>query len=195
MLSDVAKRRGVWVAFGILERDGRQLYDSAVIVSSSGEIALRYRRIDPHWHGPHADPLVYRQGVQMPVCQTPFGTCALMICGDLFDAGIVAGARALRPDFVVLPFSRCFGDWSADSLRWERDELPAYAAQSRDLGAPLLATGVLLVDDRGRHLSFGGAFVVDANGRVSASLSLGREGRLLVPVSALSAYNTATPRR
>ena len=97
VLSDVAQKRGVWIATGLYERVHEHLYDSAVLLCLGGDIALKYRRIDPHWHGRDADPLVYKQGSAVGKVATPFGTIAFLICGDLFDDNLVRQVRELRP--------------------------------------------------------------------------------------------------
>jgi (R)-amidase len=42
-------RNSLWVSVGLLEREGRRLYDTAVIISPSGEIRSKYR--SPHSTG------------------------------------------------------------------------------------------------------------------------------------------------
>ncbi len=176
---EVARARRLWVAFGLLERDGGSLYDSAVLVDPTGEIRLTYRRINPQWHGPAASPLVYRQGSDVPSVETPWGRLVMLLCGDLFDDGIVVQARERDPDVVLLPFARCFADGAVDQARWDRSEMPAYAERVRHLGATTLmvnylADGESLPDDG----SFGGAFVVSPDGAVPARKPLGEPGLL-----------------
>ena len=69
-LADLAQKRGIWLAIGLLERDGNQLYDAAVLSTPGGEIGLKYRRIQPQWHGRHADLVVYRQGTALRKLET-----------------------------------------------------------------------------------------------------------------------------
>ena len=91
------------IGLELLERDGGCLYDTAVLLDHAGEIALHYRRIQPQWHGRHADPAVYRQGSELPVAQTPFGVLVFLLCGDLFDDEITARVRELAPDSCYSP--------------------------------------------------------------------------------------------
>ena len=44
-LSAIAKQYGVWVVCGIAEREGKNLYNSALVISSSGELICCYRKI------------------------------------------------------------------------------------------------------------------------------------------------------
>ena len=179
--SDVARARRLWMAFGLLEREGGSLYDSAVLIDDTGEIRLIYRRVNPQWHGPAASPVVYRQGSDVQGVETPWGTMAVLLCGDLFDDAVVAQARGLAPDWVLLPFARCFAGGGADQARWDREEMPAYAERVRRLGASTLMVNYLADDatlpDDG---SFGGAFAVGADGAILAKQPLGEPGLLMV---------------
>ncbi|MBN1935278.1 MAG: carbon-nitrogen hydrolase family protein, partial [Anaerolineae bacterium] len=125
---------GIWTAIGLLERDGNALYDTAVLIAPDGAIRLKYRRIQPQWHGGNADPRVYRQGSEVARADTPLGRLAFLICGDLFDDSIVERVRALEPDWVLFPFARCFDDGLYDQARWDREERPEYQQRVRRIG-------------------------------------------------------------
>lgn len=55
-LSITASSLGIWLAFGLLELEGGLLYDTALLLSPNGEVRLKYRRVNPQWHGVRADP-------------------------------------------------------------------------------------------------------------------------------------------
>jgi len=182
-LSAFTRARGVWLAIGMLERDGERLYDSAVLLSPDGAIALKYRRIQPQWHGRNADPFVYCQGTELPKADTPLGSFVFLICGDLFDDAIVQRARDLRPDWLLFPFARCFSDGSHNQERWDREEAPQYAQRVRRVGCTAFMTSYL--SGEGLHengLSFGGAMVVSGDGTIVETFPLGRMGMLVVDV-------------
>jgi len=73
-LAALACARSIYVATGILEREGSCLYDSAVLLGPNGDVVLKYRRIQPQWHGRDADSNVYRQGDELDSAQTLVGT-------------------------------------------------------------------------------------------------------------------------
>jgi predicted amidohydrolase len=169
----------IWTAIGLLERDGNELYDSAVLIAPDGEIKLKYRRIQPQWHGRQADPLVYRQGGEVLKADTSWGAFAFLICGDLFDDEIVQRVRDLDPGWILFPFARCFDDGSADQERWDREEQPAYLERAKLAGVTTLMTNYLA----GRELlggAFGGAMVAAGDGTMQASFPLGKSGSLQV---------------
>jgi predicted amidohydrolase len=181
-LGQVTQRLGVHLAIGLLERAGKALYDSAVLLSPEGRTVLRYRRLHPGWHGREANPCVYRQGTTLRSAETPLGRFAFLVCGDLFDDCIIVRARDLQPDWLLLPFARCFNDGSRSQRRWEQRELPHYAARVQRIRCTTLMVNYY----SGRELEshFGGAVVVSGSGEVLAHLPLGRPGALVVDLPA-----------
>lgn len=175
-------RYGIWVGFGMLERQEASLYDSAVLLKPDGSIALKYRRNQPQWHGKEANPEVYRQGDDLPMVRTAFGKVAFLICGDLFDDTIVSRFQSLGADWLLFPFARCFSDGTANQSRWDTEELPEYAQRVRMTQTTAFMVNYLtdcsLPDDH----SFGGAFVISSEGEVLASQPLGEEGILIVEI-------------
>ncbi len=176
-----AVKHGVWIAAGIFEMDGAALYDSAILIDTQGRVRLRYRRIQPQWRTRSADPDVYRLGDVVRAVETPFGRVAFLLCGDLFDDGVVDSLIAAEPDLLLFPFARCFDDGSRDQGRWDRDEAPEYCARVRRAGAPALMTNYLAEKEFDGG-SFGGAMHVSAHGGLLASLPLGVEAILYVEV-------------
>jgi predicted amidohydrolase len=185
-LARLAGERGIWLALGLLESDSSELYDTALLFTPKGDIGLKYRRIQPQWHGRNADPEVYRQGSEIPALDTPLGCFAFLICGDLFDDSIVERVRALRPDWLLFPFARCFSDGSCDQRRWEREEQPEYVHRVQLTGATALMVNHIAAPEL-LGGAFGGAMVVANDGRVIDRLPLGTEGTLLIDLSEMSA--------
>lgn len=178
VLAKLARKRHIYLAIGLLEREDIRLYDSAVLIAPDGKIKLKYRRISPRWHGPQADPSVYCQGEELSKAWTPLGTFAFLICGDLFDDELVRRIRNLQPDWLLFPFARCFDDNSYDQERWDREEKAEYAQRVRLAGVTTFMVNYLGDKDTGN--SFGGAMVVAGDGTIIDSFPLGRVGTLLV---------------
>lgn len=181
VLAGLAVERCIWIAGGLLERQAGRLYDSAVLLSPHGELALKYRRIHPGWHGPRADPAVYGQGTDLPAVDTPLGRFAFLICGDLFQEELLQRLRRLAPDWLLYPMARSFEDGTCSQERWDDEAEPEYCAQVGKVGVTTLLVNYLdcgLPDDH----SFGGAAVIAGDGTVVARLPLGREGMLLASV-------------
>ncbi len=192
-LGALAADHAVYVAFGLLERAGNCLYDSAVLLGPSGDVLLHYRRIQPQWHGRHADPGVYRQGDHLPVCRTPLGSFGFLICGDLFDDEIVARFRALKVDWLLFPFARCFPSGVDAASEWEAGERQAYAERAAMTGSTALMVNYV-ADAALAGGAFGGAMAVSPAAAVLAALPPGQPGMLLVTLEG-TAGGSSDPRR
>jgi predicted amidohydrolase len=178
-LSETASRLGIWLGFGLLERDGEALFDTALLLSPSGEVRLKHRRAQAQWHGPNADPAIYRQGADLEKAETDFGSVLFLICGELSDEALRRRARDMRPDWVLHPYGRCFADHSRDQAKWEKDHLPDYRGLVADLGAPVLAVSYLCVEAFSEEVdTYGGAMVFARDGRLVAAHPLDRTGIL-----------------
>jgi N-carbamoylputrescine amidase len=180
-LGERASRHRMWLATGLLEREKGRLYDSAVLLDPRGKIALRYRRIQPQWHGKSANPAVYREGKALSVTPTPFGRCLFLICGDLFDDQILDRACRLAPDLVLFPFARCFPNGVHDQRRWDEEELPCYAERIAALGGQALLVNHV-AEPTLLGGAFGGAWVIDQQGNVRCQRPLGQPGLLVTEI-------------
>ncbi|HEV2069180.1 MAG TPA: carbon-nitrogen hydrolase family protein [Acidimicrobiales bacterium] len=138
MLSAAAGRWRIYVGFGLYERAGSALFDSAVVLGPDGSIALHYRRIDSRWHDRHVDRAAYRERTEVPVATTAFGRVAVVICGDLFNDHVCALLAELNLDVVVLPMARGFDEDAPDEVAWATSEVEAYAERAAHLGLAVL---------------------------------------------------------
>lgn len=87
---------------------------------------------------------------------------------------------------MLFPFARCFSDGTADRNRWEADELPEYARRIRMARTPAFMVNYLSDGSLPDGNSFGGAFVISADGEVLASHPLGKDGMLIVEMETAS---------
>lgn len=180
VLCEIAREREIHVGIGILERKGNKLYDSAILITPGGKIALIYRRMTPGWHGKKADPRVYCQGNEIRKVRTTLGTFAFLICGDLFSDEAIAKIQELRPDWILFPFARCFADGIYDQKRWE-EEKRIYVERVKLAGSTTLMVNYL-ADKELDGGSFGGAIVVSPIGEIVAEMPIGKEGMLYAEI-------------
>ncbi len=170
LLSETSSTLGIWLGFGILEREGGALYNTALLLSPKGDILLKYRRVHPGWRGPHATPAIYRHGLELPQAETDHGSVVFLICGDLWDEALRRRGRDMRPDWVLHLFGCSFADHSRDQAKWEREDLPDYQRLVLTIGAPVLATSYLCVDAFSEEAdTYGGAMVFDRMGKLVAA--------------------------
>lgn len=178
-LAEIVRERKIHLAIGILEREGNKLYDSAILFAPNGKIAMKYHRINPQWHGREADPNVYCQGEELTKVSTDLGTFMFLICGDLFEDDLVVRVRKLKPDWLLVPFARCFDDGTYDQVRWDREEKFQYIARVKIAETPTFMVNYL-ADKELDGGSFGGAMAVSPTGEILGSLPIGKEGILYV---------------
>lgn len=177
-ITGLVQANRVSVAFGLLERAGSRLFDAALLLDRDSPEPFAYRRVSPGWHGKRAPLRVYGAGTEVNLRSTRLGTFAFLVCGDLFDDGLVARVNSLTPDWLLVPMWRCFKDGSHTQRRWDAEEMPVYVERVRKAGSTTLIVNGLSE----RHLaggSFGGAWVIAPDGEVLASLPLGNPGMLV----------------
>ncbi len=180
ILSEIAIERNMHIGIGMLEREGKKLYDSAILITPGGDIALKYRRMTHGWHGKKADPKVYCKGNELKKARTTLGTFAFLICGDLFSDELIAQIQGSRPDWILFPFARCFEDGNYDQKRWE-EERRYYIERVKLAGSTTLMVNYLA--GKGSNCeNFGGAMVVSPMGEIIAEMPIGKEGELYVEI-------------
>jgi len=179
--ADLAKSSRIHIAFGILERDGAALYDTAALVGPSGDMLLKYRRIDPQWHGQMSDSKLYREGTECPAVDTPIGRFSFAICADLFNDTVAEQVREQHPSYLLMPFARSFDSGLCDQKRWETEERQIYVERVQKMAVTTLMANSLGEKDFDGG-SFGGAMVVHANGRITHSLHLGMPGMIVAAI-------------
>lgn len=100
MLGGLARRRKAWVAAGLYEREGRAVYNTAVLLDREGRVAGKYRKV----YLPREE--VERgltPGHAYPVFETDFGRVGMMICYDVFFPDPARALAAQGADVIVLP--------------------------------------------------------------------------------------------
>lgn len=92
ILSEAARAAGIYVAAGLVERDGAHLYNAAVLFSPSGDILLKHRKINEL----SIALGLYTVGDSLGVARTPDGAFGLNICADNFPDSLELGISQAR---------------------------------------------------------------------------------------------------
>ena len=153
-LLDKCRARGVWAVFNFLESADGRVYNTTAVVDAQGEIALKYRKVNPFVPVEANYP-----GSRFSVCQGPKGAVfGVMTCydGDFPEVGrelAYMGANVfLRPTSYMDPYS----------IPWEfTNRARAYENTAYVLACNRCGTGELFT-------CFGSSVVVDFDGRVLA---------------------------
>ena len=92
-LAGAAADAGAWLAAGsVPERDGADVYNTALLFGRDGELRAVHRKA--HLYAPLGEDLVFAAGQRLTVCPTDdFGVLGLPVC---FDGDFPETARALR---------------------------------------------------------------------------------------------------
>jgi predicted amidohydrolase len=101
-LTAVAQAKGIAIAFGLLETSGKDLYDTAVLLT--GDDLWVYRKTHVHWSEP------FTHGDALPAWPTALGQIGMLICFDLSfseparvlalgGAELILAPSAVPPDF------------------------------------------------------------------------------------------------
>jgi len=167
-LSELARKYDVYIAIGLLERDGERLYDSALLFNNEGKIVLKYRRINPQWHRTDS-PIFYSEGSELQSIHIPLGKVAFAICGDIFDEKVVAMIQNEKPDYLIVPLSRSCEKFSKEW--WNNEEKGVYAQQIAKIGIESFLINSF--ESGFKWPSFGGTMVVSKDGSIIAETEPG----------------------
>ena len=99
-LAQRARRYRSWIAFSIVERDGPDLFNTAVLLDRDGRIAGTYRKVQLPFE---ELSLGIAPGDSFPVFATDFGTVGMLIC---HDASFPEAARELAlkgAEMILMP--------------------------------------------------------------------------------------------
>lgn len=109
---------------GMLEADGRDRFNTAVLIGPDGKLIGKYRKQRLDHEADRNTP-----GNASPVFETPYGRLGLVICADRRDPGIVRRICARGADFVICPSGGMFGPKTND---------PIVQARSRENRIPIV---------------------------------------------------------
>lgn len=103
----LAKELGVYICAGLTEKTADRIYNTAIFIDSSGEIILKYHKINllvvEHDY--------YAIGNRLGVVETPFGTIGINVCADNYIDSLEIGHTLARmgAQLILSPSS-----WTVD---------------------------------------------------------------------------------
>jgi predicted amidohydrolase len=111
-LGEAARKAGSYVVAGIYERDGKLIYNTALLIDRQGNIAGKYRKT----HLPETEVEGgLMPGNSYPVFKTDFGTIGIEICYDNFFPEV---ARSLALNGAEIIFVPIWGDSRDNDNAW-----------------------------------------------------------------------------
>ncbi|MGD8499354.1 MAG: carbon-nitrogen hydrolase family protein [Phycisphaerales bacterium] len=109
-LCELARDYDTHLCAGLAEKDGSDLYDSAVLIDNNGQILLRHRKIN--LLAELMEP-PYTPGEDINAVETRYGKIGLLICADTHKSEILERMAALRPDLLLVPYG-----YAAEENEW-----------------------------------------------------------------------------
>jgi predicted amidohydrolase len=108
----LAKQHRTSIAFGFTENDHGKFYDCALLVDRQGGIT-------GHYHKTHLQDcdLRFSPGADLPVFETAWGKCGILICAD---RRWPETARVLRLKGAKITLIPAYGMWHLDNEWWMR---------------------------------------------------------------------------
>jgi predicted amidohydrolase len=149
-LGQAAQANRLWVVAGLTERDGNDLYNTAVLLDRQGILAGTYRKV----HLPREEwKKGIRPGHSYPVFKTDFGVIAMQICYDWFFPEPEAIFAQQGAEIIFAP---TWGNTLPDADGCVDGET-VFRVRARDNGVymvPSVYSGnSLVIDPRGRILA------------------------------------------
>jgi predicted amidohydrolase len=141
---NLAKELGICLAFGLAEQIGRNLYNCAVFIDSTGRLCGKYHKMQLA-EGSHPSWWYNRLGKKSRAFKTPFGRCGFLICNDRWNADIARIPVLDGANFLLIP---SFGSKS-------KAQDKAVLARSRENGVPIVEAnvGVTLIISKGEIIA------------------------------------------
>lgn len=99
-LGKVAAEHNVYVVAGIYERDGKAIYNTAVLIGRDGKLAGKYRKVCLPRE--EIDGGI-TPGSDYPVFDTDFGRVGLMICWDVHFPEVARELSARGAEVILMP--------------------------------------------------------------------------------------------
>ena len=165
-ISELARKHKLMICIGLSEKDGDQLYDSAMLVDSDGKILSKHRKVNTLVE--LLDPPYARGTIdEIHAVETPIGRVGMLICADTFKEELVQRAGEQQPDLLLVPYG-----WAADMAAWPQHGKALVAcvtAAAKRAGCPVVGSDLVGVISAGpwKGKTYGGQSVVaDADGNV-----------------------------
>ncbi len=110
LLCQMAKTYQIHLCIGIDEKDGDQLFGSAILIDDQGKLLAKHRKINVL---PELMTPPYSPGNTVTSMQTRLGTIGLLVCADSFQEENLVAMQHLQPDLLLIPYG-----WAAPEAAW-----------------------------------------------------------------------------
>jgi len=99
-VADLAQQTGTAICYGYPERDGRTVYNSALVMSGTGEVLANHRKLAIP---PGFEQNFFEPGGQLTAFELGGIKCALVICYDVEFPETIRAACLAGAEIVIIP--------------------------------------------------------------------------------------------
>lgn len=174
-IRSVAKKYGVAVSFGFIEKSDMNFYSSQITIDNNGNIINLYRRVSEGWKEPFATK-EYLEGHGFYTFTYMNRKIAVALCGDLWFDKNVEEIKKLRPDVVFWPV---YTDYNYE--KWNTTIKYEYAEQANKIGCKVLYVNSFCKDKNESEIAKGGAALFLGND-IPSEIPAGKEEILFIDV-------------
>ena len=163
-LCALAKKYKVHICIGLDEKEGSNLYGSALLIDDEGKILLKHRKINVL---PELMTPPYSVGNAVQTADTKFGRIGVLICADSFIEDVLTKMKAKKPALLIIPYG-----WAADESEWpqhgkELEKVVSNAAIKVE--CPVIGTDLVgeISDGPWKGKTYGGqSYAADKSGKI-----------------------------
>lgn len=136
----LARELDMCLAFGLAEKDGKDVYNCAIFIDHTGRLCGKYHKMQLA-EGYHSSWWFNRLGKQSRSFSTPFGRCGFLICNDRWNPDIARMPVLDGAQYLLIP------SYGSRSKEQDKNVL----ARARENGVPIVEAnvGVAMVVSKG----------------------------------------------
>ena len=99
-IENLSKKYNIYILTGIVEKSGKSLFNSAIIIGPEGYVGHYRKQFLPNF-GPFEEKIFFGEGDQTPVFEMPFGKVGIQICYDIFFPEASSGLALNGADVII----------------------------------------------------------------------------------------------
>ena len=164
-LCDIARENSVYLVCGMIERDGGNFFNSAVLCGPEGELLARYRKL----HLFSTEKAWYSLGSEICVVETQIGNIGLTVCYDLIFPEYIRSLTLAGAELIVNCTNWVTNDYQTNEWGWSGEQVQSLV-RTRALENGVYVAMADCTDVDGDWRSLGHSCIAGPSGRLLASL-------------------------
>ena len=179
-LSEEAKKYGLYICAGLIEKEAEHIYNSAVLINPDGQIILTHRKINELEIGRK----YYTVSEDLNVCQTEYGTFGMIICADAKERSLTELPGKMGARVVLSPCSWAVtADHDNTKNPYGKEWVDAYSPVAKDFSMWIAGCSNVGWMSGGPWKGFKGigcSLIVDPKGKVAATGPYGVDAETII---------------